>query len=134
MATAVRPLQSAIVRKLRNSSDLTTRVTGVYDDVPEDASYPYVSVGSITETADDAHNRQGLDSLVVLHVWSDYQGFAEAADIFAAVDAALDRQPLDVPGWTDVSIRHESHDFLKDPDPKIRHVHAQYRVRLTRSI
>lgn len=133
MATAVRPLQTAIVQRLRSSTDLMNRVTGVFDDVPEDVAHPYVSIGAITETADDAHDRQGLDSLVVLHVWSKYPGNAEAADIFAALDAALDRQPLTVSGWTDVSVKHESHQFLHDPDPEIRHVYAQYRVRLTRS-
>lgn len=133
MATAVRPLQAAIVQALKSSADLMAKVTGVYDEVPEDVAYPYVSIGAITETADDAHDRQGLDSLVVLHVWSTYKGFAEAADIFAAVDASLDRRPLAVSGWTDVSIRHEEHQFLKDPDPDVRHVYAQYRVRLTRS-
>lgn len=133
MATAVRPLQSAIVSALRASSALTSQVSGIFDEVPEGTAYPYVSIGPITETADDAHDRQGLDALVVIHVWSAYPGNAEAADIFAAVDAALDRQPLTVSGWTDVSIRHEQHQFLKDPDPDIRHVFSQYRVRLTRS-
>lgn len=133
MATAARPLQTAIVSTLRASSALTSQVSGIFDEVPEDAVHPYVSIGSITETADDAHDRQGLDVVVTIDVWSTYPGNAEAADVFAAVDAALDRQPLTVSGWTDVSIRHESHQFLKDPDPDIRHVQAQYRVRLTRS-
>ncbi|WP_432118481.1 DUF3168 domain-containing protein [Streptomyces sp. bgisy032] len=132
MATALRPLQAAVLQRLKASPALTALVSGVFDEVPEPAPYPYVSIGSITETADDAHDRQGLDCLVTLHVWSDAPGPAQAYDIFAALDAALDRQPLAVAGFTDVSIRHEQHQALKDPDPKIRHINAQYRVRLTR--
>ncbi|MGW3724835.1 DUF3168 domain-containing protein [Streptomyces sp. NPDC000851] len=132
MATALRPLQTAVFQKLTASADLMARVSGVYDQVPEPAPFPYVSFGSITETVDDAHDRQGLDVALVLHVWSKYPGNAEAADIFAAVDAALDRQPLAVAGWTDVTIKHEDHEFLRDPDPAIRHVNATYRVRITR--
>jgi hypothetical protein len=108
-------------------------VTGVFDEVPEDAAYPYVSFGAITEVPDDAHDRQGLDTTIVIHVWSTYPGNAQAADIFAAVDAALDRAPLVVAGYADVTIKHESHQFIADPDPDIRHVNASYRVRLTRN-
>ncbi|MFE4717853.1 DUF3168 domain-containing protein [Streptomyces sp. NPDC056728] len=133
MATALRPLQTAIFGKLSASSALTSRA-GVYDEVPEPAPFPYVSLGSITETPADAHDRQGLDALVTIHVWSKAPGFGEAYDIFAAVDAALDRVPLAVAGFADVSIRHEQHQALKDPDPLIRHINAQYRVWLTRSI
>lgn len=118
--------------KLTGHAPLMALITGVFDEVPEGAVMPYVSFGSITETVDDAHDRQGLDTFVVIHVWSDYPGNAQAADIFAAVDAALDRVPLTVPGFTDVAIKHDGHQFITDPDPDIRHVNARYRVRLTR--
>jgi hypothetical protein len=108
-------------------------VSGVFDEVPEGAAYPYVSFGAITEVVDDAHDRQGLDTAMVIHVWSAYPGNAQAADIFAAVDAALDRAPLVVAGFADVTIKHESHEVVADPDPDIRHINAQYRVRLTRA-
>lgn len=132
MATAAWQLQTAIYQKLTASSALMSLVSGVFDEVPEDAPYPYVSIGVITETAADAHDRQGLDALVLLHVWSAYEGNRQAADIFAALDAALDRQPLSVAGFTDVSIRHDQHQVTRDPDPNIRHITAQYRVMLTR--
>ncbi|WP_234329759.1 DUF3168 domain-containing protein [Streptomyces viridochromogenes] len=122
----------AIYQKLTASSALMALATGVFDEVPEDQAFPYVSFGSIVETKDDTHDRQGLFVTVVIHVWSKYPGNREAADIFSALDAALDRQPLAVAGFKDVSIWHEQHETLRDPDPSIRHINAQYRVRLTR--
>jgi len=133
VATALRPLQTAIYQKLTASPELMALVSGVYDEVPEPAPFPYVAIGAITETVSDAHDRQGLDVMVVLHVWSKYPGNGEAADIFAALDAALDRQPLTAAGWTDITIKHDNHQFIADPDPAIRHVNAEYRVMLTRS-
>ncbi|MFE9381777.1 DUF3168 domain-containing protein [Streptomyces sp. NPDC007025] len=133
MATAGRPLQTALYQKLTASTALTALVSGVYDEVPEDAAFPYVSFGSMTETPADAHDGQGLDVLVVLHVWSKAPGSGEAYDVFAALDAALDRVPLTVPGWSDVSIRHEQHEAVQDPDPDVRHINSQYRVWLTRN-
>jgi hypothetical protein len=133
VATAVRPLLTAVYEKLTASSGLMAVVSGVYDEVPENAAFPYVSIGPLIEAPDDVHDRQGLDALLTVHVWSDQPGSAQAADIFAAVDAALDRQPLAVAGWTVVSVRHEQHQVLKDSDPSVRHINAQYRVRLGRA-
>jgi hypothetical protein len=132
MATALHPLQAAIYAKLTGHPALMALVSGVFDEVPEPAPYPYVSFGSVTEFPEDAHDRQGLSATVTLHVWSKSPGFAEAYEIFAALDAALDRVPLTVAGFTDVSIKHDQHQALKDPEPGVRHINAQYRVRLTR--
>ena len=133
MTSALWPLQLAVVGKLRAHAPLMAQVTGVFDKVPEKQPHPYVSLGSITENVDDAHNQRGLEASVVLHVWSKYDGFKEAAGILAELDAALDRQPLTVPGWRDVSIAHQQHTELRDPDPDIRHINVSYRVWLTKA-
>ncbi|MGC5034106.1 DUF3168 domain-containing protein [Streptomyces sp. DT190] len=133
MTVALWPLQLAVVGKLRAHAPLTALVSGVYDEVPEQVAHPYVSLGSITENVDDAHNQRGLEASVVLHVWSKYRGFKQAADILAELDAALDRQPLTVAGFRDVSIAHQQHTELRDPDPDIRHINVSYRVWLTKA-
>ncbi|MFJ6659713.1 DUF3168 domain-containing protein [Streptomyces sp. NPDC091377] len=133
MTVALWPIQEAVITRLRAHAPLTALVSGVYDRVPEPVVHPYVSLGSITETAADAHNQRGLDAVVVLHVWSQYHGYKEAAAICAALDDALDRQPLTVAGFRDVSVAHERHTEARDPDPAIRHIHISYRVWLTRT-
>ncbi|MFE8962164.1 DUF3168 domain-containing protein [Streptomyces iakyrus] len=133
MTAALWPLQQAVYAKLTAHAPLMALVTGVYDEVPEQVTHPYVSLGSITENVDDAHNQRGLEASVVLHVWSKYRGFKEAAGILAALDAALDRQPLAVAGFRDVSIAHQQHTELRDPDPDIRHINVSYRVWLTKA-
>jgi hypothetical protein len=133
MTAALWPLQQAVYAKLTGHAPLMALVSGVYDEVPEQVAHPYVSLGSITENVDDAHNQRGLEASVVLHVWSKYRGFKEAAGILAALDAALDRQPLAVAGFRDVSIAHQQHTELRDPDPDIRHINVSYRVWLTKA-
>ncbi|MFD6432817.1 DUF3168 domain-containing protein [Streptomyces venezuelae] len=133
MTAALWPLQQAVYAKATGHAPLMALVSGVYDEVPEAVAHPYVSLGSITENAADAHNQRGLDASVVLHVWSKYRGFKQAALILAQLDAALDRQPLTVAGFRDVSIAHEQHQELRDPDPDIRHINVSYRVWLTKA-
>lgn len=132
MTTALWPLQRAVYAALTADTALMQLVTGVHDEVPETAAYPYVSLGSITEQVDDAHNQRGLTTNLVMHVWSKYRGFREAAEILDALDAVLDRQPLTVTGFKDVAIAHQQHTELRDPDPEIRHINVTYRVWLTK--
>lgn len=127
MATARWPLQQAIYAKLSAMS-----LAPVLDDVPDSQPYPYVSFGAILEDPADAHNQRGIDALVSLHVWSKAEGYREADAIFAELDALLDRQPLVVTGWTDVSIALDDSSAVRDPDPNIRHISARYRVWLTK--
>jgi hypothetical protein len=129
MATALRPLQTAVFAKLNAAPLLTGRV---YDQVPESASFPFVSLGSIIEFPDDAHDAQGLTSMVTVHIWSKAPGNGEVFDLFAAVDAALDRVPLTVAGFKDVQIKHTQHLTVDDPDPLVRHISAQYLVRMSK--
>ncbi|MFZ3494624.1 DUF3168 domain-containing protein [Streptomyces sp. 5.8] len=132
MTTALWPLQVAVYSQLTGHATLMGLVSGVYDEVPEDAPFPYLTIGSITERADDAHNQRGLAAQITLDVWSRYRGWAEAAQILDAADTVLDRQPLTVAGYQDVSIAHDAHTLLRDPDPAIRHISVTYRVWLTK--
>lgn len=129
MATALRPLQTAIFTKLNAVPALAGRV---FDTVPEPAPFPYVSLGSIIEYPDDSHDAQGLNALVTIHVWDKSASAGRVYDLFAAIDAALDRQPLAITGFRDVQIKHTQHQSIDDPDPDIRHINAQYRVHMTK--
>lgn len=131
MSTALWPLQEAIYVKATADDALMARAP-LYDEVPEDAVHPYITLGSITEVPDDAHDRQGLESTVVLHIWSRYRGYREGAEILAELDRVLDRKPLAVAGYTDVSIAHAHHQSARDPDPEIRHINVAYRVWMTK--
>lgn len=132
MTTALWPLQQAVYSKAVADTALMALVTGVFDEVPETQAFPYVSFGAVTEVVDDSHSQRGLTVNLTLHIWSKYRGAREATGIFVALDAALDRRPLAVAGYTDVSIAHQQHQMLRDPDPDIRHVTVSYRVWLTK--
>lgn len=133
MATALWPTQKAVISRLKADTALMELVTGVYDKAPSGVRMPYVTLGSIYEAASDTHTDKGVDSSVVLHVWSEYEGNKQAADIVDALDAVLDRQPLNVIGFKDVSIAFESADTVEDPNPDIRHINVRYRVWLTKN-
>ncbi|MFR9807065.1 DUF3168 domain-containing protein [Pseudonocardia sp. RS010] len=132
MATAAWPVQRALYAALVALPGLAGEpgpgVVAIYDEPPEDAPKPYVVLGELDEQADDAHDRQGIDAGITLHVWSAYRGFREIAGIFVQLDTALDRKPIEIPGLVDVSIAAVSKTLQRDPDPDLRHGVARYRI------
>lgn len=108
----------------------------VYDQVPQGAAFPYVTIGEFVETRDDAHNRAGKNLLGVVHVWSRDTSMIEAEGIAQEIDALLDHKQnsLSVSGWTLVLIENESTRTLRVPNAgegtASRHVVQQYRVRV----
>lgn len=131
MATAALPLQEAIYTTL-TADDALTALAGVYDEPPEPAPYPHVVIGEIQENRLDAHDQQGLETEVTLHIWSKYRGYRELQRILTHLDRLLDRQALLVEGFTKVSIARDWHQMMRDSDPDIRHCPVRYRVWLAK--
>lgn len=103
----------------------------VYDNVPEQVSKPWVTIGEATGVPDNWHGGFGWDILASVHVWTKSLGFKSALDIAAEIVAILDHQPgaIDMPSsWYVVSIRLVQIQTMRDPDPEIRHVPVQFRI------
>jgi hypothetical protein len=124
------PVQQAIYTLLTGNAALMDTISGVFDYPPEDDVYPYVTIGEAIETPDNSHDRFGRETVITLHVWSQYRGFAQALAIGAKITALLDHQPLTITGLDHIVTRHEFSQTLTDPEPPgdIRHVVLRYRV------
>ena len=124
------PVQAAVLQLLTADATLDALITGVYDYLPEETPFPYVMVGEATESPVNAHDRYGRHTVVTLHVWSQYRGYAQALRIGGRVTALLDHQPLTVAGLDHVVTRYEFSQTLTDPEApgNIRHVVLRYRV------
>lgn len=119
-------VQTAIYQALSQAPELAG--VGVHDEIPEPAAWPYIVVGEAIEQPDNTHNRFGWQTLATLHIWSRYEGFAEANAIASHVTRLLDHQPLDVSGRHHVVTRSEFAQTLRDPEPGIRHVVLRFRI------
>ncbi|GHJ01616.1 hypothetical protein TPA0906_34810 [Streptomyces olivaceus] len=124
------PVQSAVYARLKADGALMALIQGVYDYVPEDVAYPFVVIGEALETPDNRHGGFGRETVITLHVWSRYQGYAQVLRIGARVTALLDHQPLTLPGLDWIATRFEFSQTLTDPEPPgdIRHLVLRYRI------
>lgn len=118
-------LQTAIYGNLEASLSVP-----VYDDVPQDADAPYVTIGQATFVEFSTDGRNGFDCTQTVHVWSDYQGTKECKLLQGAVYDSLNRVELAVTGYTVLGPEFEYSEVTNDPNGITRHGIQRFRIRL----
>ncbi|MFQ5954710.1 MAG: DUF3168 domain-containing protein [Kiloniellales bacterium] len=128
MADASGAVQTAIYDRLTGDATLMGMVKAVHDQVPEDAKFPYVTIGDDTATDFDTKTETGQELTLTLHAWSRAHGRKEVKDILARIYALLHEQALTITGFTHVLARFEFTQTFRDPDGLTQHGVARYRV------
>ena len=67
-------LQTAIYARLDSSAQLKKAVTGIYDYVPEETSFPYVVIGEVVSEPWNTKTTDGEAVTISLDIWSDQRG------------------------------------------------------------
>lgn len=122
------PVQVAIYQRLTSDSALMSDVNGVFDQVPRDTAFPYISIGEATVSPRGAHDRFGARSTITLHGWSTYHGKREVATIADHLLRILDHQPLGIDGFHAVYVHHQQTVTQTERDSDIRHVSSRFAV------
>lgn len=134
MSTASYEVQRAIYSTLSTDNALLALVTGVYDDVPENTRYPYVSIGEDTETnKPSTFLAPGRESTITIHIWSRADGFGEAKLIAETIITRLENTPLVLYRWQWTDTLYEFGQYMRDPDGITRHGVLRFRVRSHRA-
>jgi hypothetical protein len=136
MANVELEVQGAIVSRLKADSAVTALVNGrIYDSVPSNAAFPYISIGPADSVADDADCITGLLVAQQIDCWSRGVGYPEVKKIADAVRAALhDREaemPLASNGMT--FFEHRNSRFTRDPDGLTSHAILGFEAAIQRS-
>ena len=125
------PFQAALVAALRGDSAVADLVGArIFDEVPQQAVFPYVAIGEMQGLVFRADQYRGTDEVVTLHAWSRSVGSVEVRQILTALREALDGAALSVTGFRLVSLLvDESRSFL-DQDGKTHHGVLTFRALL----
>ncbi|EJF91680.1 DUF3168 domain-containing protein [Bartonella tamiae] len=122
MKSLTNELQYKIVQILRNDKDVQSFVDKrIFDQVPEDASFPYISIGSfdITTTPYDCFEIE--DVSIQIDVWSRSVGFVEMREISHAVRHCLHNKDFELPNNAAILFIHQISRELRDPDGLTSH-------------
>lgn len=122
-------LQGAIVAALKADPAVTALISGrVYDQVPPQAAFPYVTIGEDQTLPAWADCYDGADVILTLHAWSRAVGYPEVKRLAAAVSAALDGVEVTIETIRLVDISWTGSRFLRDPDGNTRHAVIGFRA------
>jgi hypothetical protein len=130
MPSASWSLQQSVFAALTANAALTALLGSdrIYDDVPQGAPKPYLTLGQTTVRDWSTGTEEGNEHLVTLHVWSDARGKKEAGEIAEAARSALHDQPLTLVGHRLVNLRHEFSEARRDPDGSTIHAILRFRA------
>lgn len=87
----------------------------VWDAVPQDSAYPYLTVDQMVSTEGDYHTLRVQTRFVYLSIWSRVVGQAEIMEIMGQLDA-LHEQPLTLSTGEAVSVRIERKRTVRETD------------------
>jgi hypothetical protein len=122
-------LQKAIRDKLLASSDVVALVgQRIYDRIPNDPDYPYISIGPAQTFAEDAECIEGFEVFQQIDIWSQKPGFPEEKEIAGAARVAIHRVDLSLDGFVLVEIEHRVTRHMRDPDGLTSHGAIEFRA------
>ena len=121
-------LQSAIYTALNVSAITNTLNCGVYDEVIEGNSYPFITLGEETAIDYSTNNLVGAETTINIHIWSRYKGSKQTKEIMDKVHDLLHDVSLTVSGVNLINLRFEFSDIMRDPDGITRHGVMRFRA------
>ena len=114
-------LQAGLRAALVADPSLVTALGGeqVFDDVPRDVPFPYITIGDI-ETRDwSTQTSRGHEHTVTLHLWSRYRGRKQVQDLIAEVDRILDGAGPPLAGYRLVNLSTVFWTAQREPDGEV---------------
>lgn len=111
-------LQQSVYAALVDDTTILALLGGprIYDDVPQGADFPYLTIGQSTIRDWSTSNEDGDEHTLTLHVWSRENGRKQTHAIMGALREALHDRPLALTGHRLINLRHEFSDARREPD------------------
>ena len=121
-------LQQAIYGALTGDPTLMALITGVHDHVPQGTAFPNITVGESTVRDSSAASVIGIETTLILHVWSRERGRKEVKQIMAELHRILHDADLTVAGHALVDLRFQFGETFLEPDGVTRHGFTRFRA------
>ncbi|MBN8531724.1 MAG: DUF3168 domain-containing protein [Alphaproteobacteria bacterium] len=121
-------VQKALVAKLAGDATLMGLITAVYDFVPEDAVFPYLTLGDGVARDYAVKDAKGMEHLLDLHFWSRGRGRKALLDIAERVYALLHEGTMTVTGHALINMRVEAVETELMADGIVWHGRMRVRV------
>lgn len=119
MSIYTKNILKAVITALKNDATVSGYLGDrVFTHVKQDSAFPYSAIRTISEPY-DAKNLSGTETIIRIHVFSQYDGASEVLNITSAIHDVLHEASLAVDGANLVNLRYDGGgDALPEPDGK----------------
>lgn len=118
MTSATWALQKAVFTALSGSASLSSLIGAgkIYDDVPRDADFPYLTFGQSQVRDWSTASDTGHEHIFTLHVWSRENGRREVQEVMGVLEEVLHDTELMLDGHRLINLRHEFAESRRELD------------------
>lgn len=109
-------------------TSLLASPTSIYDFVPQECPYPFISIGEIKSKDRGSHTTDGFDTDLFIDVWDQNTGRKRVHDIMSRIDDLLHNVQWNIEGQREVSLRRSTSNILVDIDSVTYHGIASYKI------
>lgn len=99
MGNVIFETQKAVYTKLSADAALSAVVKGIYEYVPGNQDYPYITIDALTSRDNSTKDSLGYELDLSINVYSNMPGRKESLDIIEQISSILDDQALTVDGF-----------------------------------
>ncbi len=123
-------LQRAAYQALMADITLSALLGGerLYDHVPQTSAFPYAVVDQMRINDWSTGTERGSEHVLMLHIWSRYDGKREAYEIADAIRNVLDDAELTLDDNRLINLTHQYSDLKRDEDGETYHAVMRFRA------
>lgn len=100
----------------------------VFDEVPDNQSPPYISIGEATCTDWDTDTNIGDEVTMTIHSWSQGRGYKDVKNMMDQIKSALHEQKISAFGLNVVMVVQEFSEVMLESDGLTRHGVQRFRI------
>ena len=109
-------VQKAIYERLTGDSQLMSIVSGIFDNVPQDQQFPFITIGNTSSSEIANLGGDGTEQRININIWSREAGHKQVGDIMDIVYKLLHNSTLFISGKNIVAIRFISNAIQLEDD------------------
>lgn len=109
-------VQKAIYEKLTGNSQLMASVSGIFDHVPQETIFPFITIGDISSNSLPNLDKNGLEQKLNINIWSREAGKKQTSDIMEMIYGLLNNGTIIVSGQILVLMEFISNSIQLEDD------------------
>ena len=121
-------LQTAIYNSLTGDTTLMASINGVFDFVPQETNYPYVTIGNDDYTWFGSMGKDGGQYNVQIDIWTQQENREECKNIMKLVSDFLHNGSLIITNNVHISTRLDFQETVQESDNFTHHGIQRYTI------